>query len=89
MNGRISGFAFLAAVPVLMVCVPSRAPKTILVTGLPMRGHSAPFWAFPAGCGTRRPPVQRVQLNARFIMDPDDCRVEGRDRLGTVLGHDA
>jgi hypothetical protein len=30
--------------------------------------------------------MQRVEFNARFVMNPGDRRLEGRDHLGTVLG---
>jgi hypothetical protein len=30
--------------------------------------------------------VQRVELNARFAVNPRNRRLEGRDHLGAVLG---
>jgi hypothetical protein len=30
--------------------------------------------------------MQRVEFDARFVMDPGDRLLEGRDHLGAVLG---
>ncbi len=32
------------------------------------------------------PFVQRVEFNARFVVDPGDSRLEGRDHLGPLRG---
>jgi len=44
---------------------------------LVLLNHHQPVW----------PLVQGVKLNTRFVVDPGDRRLEGRDHLGAVLGN--